>query len=162
MASENLTEVYQTIEKTLHEFIQGYENAAKHNDASHVSAKLAPDCKRRILPSSFFRNLGVPTDFVLDNKSYEAKFGEDLSVQGVTKTEVSHITIDAWSKKAAATSAHTVTYIDGETYLMEIAWYLTFSEDGTQVKEIIEFIDSGDLPKFHAKCASLKEQRKEA
>ncbi|KAF9876251.1 hypothetical protein CkaCkLH20_06194 [Colletotrichum karsti] len=157
-SDSSLTAVYEAIEKTLNEFLLGYEKATAHNDTSYLSTTLTPDCKRRFLPESFLKSQGAPGDFATDNKTYEEMFSKHLPVHATHKTEIKNVTIDAWKKKAAATTVFHCKYSDGEPLLMEFGWFLSFTDDGTKVNEVWEVIDSMEAPKFEEKSKRLLEE----
>ncbi|KAL0941822.1 uncharacterized protein CTRU02_204585 [Colletotrichum truncatum] len=157
---DSLTSTYKAIEKTLHGFIKGYENAKIHNDPSLVNSHLAPDCQRRPLPSSFLKSLGAPPGITISNDMYQQNFATILPFHGIHKSDISNVTIDVWAKKAAATSVYRGKYSDGEAYSLDMAWYLTFNDDGTQVTDIVMFMDAIEQPKFKAKCDKLAEELK--
>ncbi|TDZ33884.1 hypothetical protein C8035_v000596 [Colletotrichum spinosum] len=155
MASTDVTTLQKTIEATLREFLLGYQTAKEHNDPSFISRALAPECIRYIAPVSFLTAMGAPTDFTFDVKSYQAQFAKELPVQGVNKTEINDIIIDAVGRKASASTVFHGKYSSSEKLKLEFAWFLDFNEDGTKVTRILEWLDTTEALKFQAKCNAL-------
>lgn len=148
----------QTIEETLRGFLLGYEDAREKKDASQVNRLLAPDCRRHVSPTTFFTSMGMPPDFSFDNKTYEDKLAAEMQVQSVKRTEISNVVVDAEGRTAAATSVHHGECSDGEAFALEFAWFLNFSDDGTKIVKVREWIDGPEAMRYQTKINGLLEQ----
>ncbi|KAF6833599.1 hypothetical protein CPLU01_05475 [Colletotrichum plurivorum] len=150
----------QTIDETLRGFLLGYEDAREKKDPSQVNRLLTPECGRHISPKSFVKTMGMPSDLAFDPKTYEQKVGAEMQVQQVTRTEISNVVIDAEARTAAAMSVHHGECSDGEKFALEFAWFLNFSDDGTKIVKVREWIDGPEAVKFQGKVQSLMEKLK--
>ncbi|KAK2771567.1 hypothetical protein CKAH01_04142 [Colletotrichum kahawae] len=155
-----LTALYEAIGKTMHEFLEAYEHASKANDPSRINTPLTPDCKRHFMPPSFLQAMGVPSDFSVGNEVYEARWATTLPVYSTKRTEINNVAIDVWKKTAAATTVLDSEFIDGESTKLYFAWFMEFTEDGSQIKEVWEYVDSVVQPGIAAKCEKLFEEQK--
>ncbi|KAK0708443.1 hypothetical protein B0H67DRAFT_648504 [Lasiosphaeris hirsuta] len=156
MATDTL---HQAMSQTLDRFLHSYLHASEHNDASYVSAGLTPDCERHIKPASFLTGLGAPADLTFAPQAYQDIFSGEMSFAQTKSVQISDVTIDTASRKAAATVVYVNEFVDdGERVTMEFAFFLSFTEDGSQITKILEWVDSGDCPKYQVKIHERREK----
>jgi len=147
-----------TMNNTLRVFLDGYIDG--RNDTTKLSAVLTPDCLRTFAPLSFLQSIGAPADTALDNKSYEDFYASELSVAWAKSLdEAPNVVIDVEAKTAAATTVYTNEFSDGETFRLEFAWFVTFSEDGERVRKVLEWVDSGATKRYHERIRELMAAR---
>src|SRR6202012_1375384 len=96
MASSNLR---ANIEATTRQCVDSYEAGASAQDPSLISRSLAPECTRKIVPMSFLKALGAPTDMAFTNELYEQYFAGDIKVSAIIRSEVTNLTIDVEERK---------------------------------------------------------------
>ena len=150
-----MTSLRETIDKTLRVFLAGYIDGA--NDATKLSAVLAPDCQRTFAPLTFLNAIGASADIALDNKSYEQFYAAELSVAwGKSLDDVSNVVIDVEARTAAATTVYTNEFSDGELFRFEFTWFLKFNEDGTAITRVLEWVDSAGTTRYQAKIKELQ------
>ena len=148
----------QTMEKTLREFLEGYQDANAKQDAALVSRLLVPDCVRQFGPSSMLKALGAPPDAAMSNEAYQAAVAKELPVGGVRSSDISGVVIDVEGKAGAARTTYHGEYSDGQKLSMEFAWFLNFTDDGTKVTKIYEFCDSTEAVKHQHNIDRLTEE----
>jgi len=153
MSTQQDQPLTDTAKKTLVKFLNGYIDASKLRDASLLSATLHPSCTRKIAPSSFLTHLGAPADIVFDNKAYEGQYSKEAPVVGTISADITHtvVQIQPGGLTASARTLYVQRFTDGTDFTLDIAWFLKFSPDGTQITEILEFVDSLGSVQYHKK-----------
>ncbi|KAK0654885.1 hypothetical protein B0T16DRAFT_395808 [Cercophora newfieldiana] len=155
-----MSSLRETIDKTLRVFLAGYIDGAQ--DATKLSTVLTPDCLRTFAPLSFLNSIGAPADAALDNKTYEGFYAAELDVAwGKSLDDVGNVVIDLEAKTAAATTVYTMEFKDGELFRFEFAWFLKFNEDGTAITKVLEWVDTAETTKYHARIKELQAKGKE-
>ncbi|KAK0715386.1 hypothetical protein B0H67DRAFT_665524, partial [Lasiosphaeris hirsuta] len=120
---------------------------------------LTPDCVRHIKPASFLTGLGAPADLSFTPQAYQEVFSGEMPFAQTKSVQISDVTIDMTSRKAAATVVYVNEFVDdGERVTLEFAFFLSFTEDGSQITKILEWVDSGDCPKYQAKVHGRREK----
>lgn len=131
MSQSTTTTLYAAIEKTVAAFFQSYEDAVTNVDASHYSKVLGPGG-------------GLPT--TLGNADYEGMMINEARVLASAKTTVVDLCIDTVKRRAGIRSTYKLT-IKGQptSHTLEYGWWLTFSEDGTQITQVHQFVDTAGV-----------------
>lgn len=125
MSAQQDQALSDTASKTLLKFLNGYLDASRHRDATLLSVTLHPDCTRRIAPSTFLAHIRAPDDLVIGNRLYEEGYAKHFPVVN--------------------------RFIDGTELTLDMALFLKLTPDGTQVTEVLEFIDSLAFVRYHEK-----------
>ncbi|KAF3001566.1 hypothetical protein E8E14_000355 [Neopestalotiopsis sp. 37M] len=137
-----------TLQKTIDAFIENNTNGVKTKDASLFSAILADDCVREYRPFSFINRYPQFFKKKISNADYEAQMKLELQSFEDTYQEVTKTTIDAHQRTATIWTTQHITMIDGTKRTVEMIWDLTFTEDGTRVSQILEFVDTFESTKM--------------
>jgi ketosteroid isomerase-like protein len=132
-----MSSIRETLIKTANSYIEGFNT----NTAEGVIACRTPDCKQVICPSSVpppwyspprsneeYQAFVVPGFKMLRNVKISLVEGEDMLVDETSHKVLLHL------KSTGET--------DFGPYANEYMIVLKMTEDGTQIKEIVEFIDS--------------------
>lgn len=138
------------MEQTLRKLVGAYVDVSAANDASIVSAMLDPSCIRYIRPTSILTKLGAPADFSFDVATYEKTLASEMSVFKCKSVEISDVSIDTVTKKAAATSVYVNELVDGRAFRLEFGWHVNFTEDGAKITRIVEWCDGIEFLRFQA------------
>ncbi|KAK4042292.1 hypothetical protein C8A01DRAFT_33641 [Parachaetomium inaequale] len=142
----------QTMETTLRTFLDGYLEASTHEDPSLLSVTLAPTCLRKMLPPSFLKTIGMPTDIALDVKAYENHWKTQLPYAKTVSADVTHLSVDTGNMTGAAR--------DGEEITLDMVWLVSFTEDGAKLTELIEYMDGLEFVKYEPKVRELMAKEK--
>ncbi|KAJ4258271.1 hypothetical protein NW762_008420 [Fusarium torreyae] len=129
------------IEATVASFFAAYEDGKAQNNPSLINRDVTKDCLRYLLPDSFRKSLGLPQDFAMSNEIYEQNYINDLKIGGVHNTVSSDLTIDLDARKAALTTKSDMIFNEGDTLALEFAWFFDFTEDGSKIKKVMEFVN---------------------
>lgn len=146
MSQSTTTTLYAAIEKTVAAFFQGYEDAVTTVDASHYSKVLAPGCVRHLGPKATLEAFGGGLPTTLGNADYEGMMINEARVLASAKTTVVDLCIDTVKRRAGIRSTYELT-IKGKpaSHTLEYGWWLTFSEDGTQITQVHQFVDTAGV-----------------
>ncbi|AEO64453.1 4a813086-347b-41eb-9ab3-be981dbc1c2c [Thermothielavioides terrestris] len=160
MASSAEETLRATMEKTLRKFLDGYVDASTHQDATLVSTTLTAECKRKLAPDSVMVALGAPPGPALSVKEYEHIYSQSLPVARSVSVDVTHLSVDTGSKTGAARTVYVNRYIDGEEIVLDMAWFVSFAEDGEKVSDILQYVDGLEFVKWEARARELLEKQK--
>jgi hypothetical protein len=145
MASET---VYRAIDDTIKAFLQSYGAAIASKDASVLSQTLSPDCVRGIAPLSFLKALNAEALGAESNAQYETRMAGELQLTESARTELREVVVDVVAKKASAHVAHYCKLMGKDEFLLEFVWFFQFTEDGSRITKISEFIDTAECFKY--------------
>ncbi|OKL60624.1 hypothetical protein UA08_04084 [Talaromyces atroroseus] len=148
-----------TLRKTLEEsataFFHSYEDASRANDASIVSRGMTENCTRKFQPPTFCQAMGYPEDVEIPSSVYQGRIAQGMQHWTATKTEILHLTVDVDARQVAAQTAVSGKWSDGEDVKLHFAWFLYFSDDGTQISRVIEYMDSPPTKAYYGKIQAL-------
>jgi hypothetical protein len=154
MASTSFqTNLRERIETTARAFLSAFEEGATLEDASLINRDVTADCMRNILPASIPQALGLPADAAFNTTQFQETFAKDIKVLKFKNNIMANLVIDTEARRAAFTSIAEVHPKSGESYSSEQAWVLYFNEDGSKVKQVVEFCDKDVILKM-AKTAA--------
>lgn len=148
------TALYSKIEATVNSYVSSYSDAVEAKDAAVFSRTLTADCERQLAPGSMFRAMNIPFAPKMDNAAYEDRMAQELVVLESNKIEALDMTIDTVGKKAGVRAASTLTLKGGNAFEIEFCWFLYFTDDGTKIKRILQFVDATGGSAF---LAAMKE-----
>lgn len=133
--------LYTTIAATVQAFFDSYP-IARETDPSALSSTLTPDCLRYLRPFTFLDTVGLPRDFAYNNTAYEATMTAELSVTASNGWTVYETVVDAQRLKASALATYHVSLCGTDPIDLELSFYWDFTEDGKQIKKVVEFLDT--------------------
>ncbi|KAI1105756.1 hypothetical protein F4804DRAFT_303433 [Jackrogersella minutella] len=134
-------ELYAVMEATLMEFLENYLIAVRTKDVSSLSATLTPECTRHLKPANFVTAYPF-IKAVETNADYEARMAPELALMEDTHHKVLNYVVDPVRRTASAYSEHWTKLANQEPTSIEICWYVDFTEDGSKISRIVEFIDT--------------------
>lgn len=137
-----MADMRATLQQTIETFLENNTQGVKTKDASRFSAVLSDDCVRLYRPFSFINRYPQFFKKEITNADYEAQMAVELQTFNDVRQEVTRTTIDAVQRIATLWTTQHVTMIDGTKRTVEVIWDLTFTEDGSRVSQIIEFVDT--------------------
>ncbi|EOO02479.1 hypothetical protein UCRPA7_2019 [Phaeoacremonium minimum UCRPA7] len=154
------TSIRQLLEKKTNDFLLCYEDATNANDPNLISRHLAPDCKRYFGPVGYLTAMGLPPDFGFSVPEYQAAYEQHMPIWAVKSTDILNVVIDEAGRKAAARSICHGEFCDGDKFALDFTWFLEFSEDGTEIKKVLEFVDIPESIRHFKKNQELLEKVK--
>ncbi|CAH0023434.1 unnamed protein product [Clonostachys rhizophaga] len=141
-------------------FLRAYLDASQQNDPTVFSATLTSDCRRYIGPPIFLATMGLPEGFSFTNTEYEDLSRKDMAIWTITSWRARNITVDVANRKSAATSEYVGSLSDGTSFSRNLAWFLDFNEDGSQITRIYQLNDTQEAKDFRLKVEALQAQDK--
>ncbi|KAI1804580.1 hypothetical protein F4811DRAFT_275065 [Daldinia bambusicola] len=142
-----MADLRAVIQKTIDRFLANNDLGVKNRDPSIFSAVLTDDCLRVYRPASFVARYPQFFKAQISNADYEAQMRVELATMRAVSQTVSRTTIDPAQRRATLWTEQAVTTADGAVTRVELIWDLTFSEDGTRVAQILEFVDTYEATK---------------
>ncbi|KAI1157337.1 hypothetical protein F5B18DRAFT_666040 [Nemania serpens] len=130
-----------TIESTAIQFLNSPAQALAANDPSPFLATLTAECVHHLRPISFI-TANPFLKAVKSNEEQKAQMGSALATMEYTRVELKELVIDATNRKASVLAEHCTKIVGVEANILEIAWFLDFTEDGKQISRVTEFIDT--------------------
>ncbi|GJC88641.1 hypothetical protein ColLi_11479 [Colletotrichum liriopes] len=150
----SFADIRKSIKATAEAFLASYEDGSAQNDATIINRNVTPDCTRHLLPSSVPEVLGLPADFSIDNQTFQDVFAKDIQFLKFRNGVISNLVIDTEARRAAFTAVSEVAVVDREeSYPFECSFTLYFTEDGSKIRKVIEFLDKDGTLKM-AKTSS--------
>ncbi|KAM7190977.1 hypothetical protein V8F20_009515 [Naviculisporaceae sp. PSN 640] len=131
-----------TLQKTATAFVENNTQAVKQKDPSLFSAILTEDCIRSYRPMSFVNRYPQFFKRQITNADYEAQMQVELQTMKDVTQNVTRTIIDTKERAAVIWTEQVIRMPDGSTKSVEVIWDLSFTEDGTRVKQILEFVDT--------------------
>ncbi|GAW14105.1 hypothetical protein EKO27_g11442 [Xylaria grammica] len=135
-----------TIQKTIDAFIENNTQAVKQKNTNLLSAILAKDCIRMYRPLSFIQRYPQFFKPQITNADYEAQMQHELQTMQDVRQDVTRTVIDTTERKATLWVETTVFTTDSQNKV-EVIFDLDFTEDGSQVKQVTEFVDTFESTK---------------
>ncbi|KAI0854036.1 hypothetical protein F5Y00DRAFT_65265 [Daldinia vernicosa] len=135
------------LQKTANAFVENNTLAVKKRDTSLFSAILTEDCIRVYRPLSFIQRYPQFFKAQITNADYEAQMQVELQTMKDVSQKITRTVIDATERRATLWSEQTILTANGSTSKVEVIWDLDFSEDGTRVSQITEFVDTYEATK---------------
>ncbi|GAP82528.1 hypothetical protein SAMD00023353_0100750 [Rosellinia necatrix] len=132
-----------TLQRTINTFLENNMLAVKGKDVSLFSVALSEECVRMYRPHSVVRRYPQFFKSELRNADYEAQMKIELLSMRDVSQNITRTVIDTAQRRATLWSEQTVITGDGETKnTIEVVFDLDFTEDGTKISRILEFIDT--------------------
>ncbi|KAI4864618.1 hypothetical protein F4820DRAFT_422895 [Hypoxylon rubiginosum] len=142
-----MAEFREVLQKTAKAFVENNTLAVQKKDPSLFSAILTEDCIRMYRPLSFIRRYPQFFKTHITNADYEAQMKVELQTMRDVSQKVTRTVIDTVERRATLWTEQTVFTANGSESVVEVIWDLNFSEDGTRVSQIMEFVDTYESTK---------------
>ncbi|KAI4870537.1 hypothetical protein F4820DRAFT_402543 [Hypoxylon rubiginosum] len=136
------------MESTLVEFFDSYPRSVRNKDPSLLSATLTEECARSLKPDSFLAKHPY-VKAVETNAEYEAHMAPEISIMEEVRFKILDRVVDPLKRKASSRVEHW-TKLAGrkQPTILEICWFVDFTEDGRRISRIVEFIDTSVASKI--------------
>ncbi|KAI1364389.1 hypothetical protein F5Y08DRAFT_307056 [Xylaria arbuscula] len=142
-----MADIRANIQSTINAFIENNTQAVKQRDTSLLSVILAKDCIRQYRPLSFINRYPQFFKPQLTNADYEAQMQQELHTMKDVEQKVTRTVIDSVERKATLWVETTLWSPESKS-TVEVIFDLNFTEDGTQVSQVTEFVDTYESSKF--------------
>ncbi|KAI1377074.1 hypothetical protein F4677DRAFT_417335 [Hypoxylon crocopeplum] len=123
-------------------FIEAPSKALERRDVSLFSSKLASTCTRHLKPSTFPDAFPEMVRAVETNTEYESRMALQIASLEEMRYNVLDYVIDHVQCKASVRVEQFIKPFGNDDSTMEIVWNLDFTDDGTEITRVIEFIDT--------------------
>lgn len=149
------------MQETITAFVQNNTAAVKKKDVSLLSSVLSDDCVKMYRPLSFVNKYPQFFKAQITNAEYEAQMKMELQTMSDVVQNVTRIVIDAHQRVANVWIEKTVCTDDGSkssvevmfwldiilrhleaNHLYKVIYDLKFTQDGKQISQYIEFVDT--------------------
>ncbi|KAI0199937.1 hypothetical protein F4808DRAFT_430865 [Astrocystis sublimbata] len=138
-----MAELRSIIQKTIDVFVENNTLAVKQKDVTLLSSVLAEHCSRMYRPLSFIQQYPHFFKSRITNAEYEAQMkGELLTMQDVSQ-HVTRTVIDT-TQRAANVWIEKTVHTTASSSTVEVVCDLSFTEDGTQITQVVEFVDTSE------------------
>lgn len=136
------------LQKTADAFVENNTLGVKNKDTSLFSAILTEDCVRMYRPLSFTERYPQFFKTHITNADYEAQMKMELQTMHEVSQKVTRTVIDSTERRATIWTEQTITTPDKSQRKVEVIWDLDFTEDGSKVSRIMEFVDTYESTKM--------------
>lgn len=149
------------MQQTITVFVENNTAAVKKKDVSLLSAALSDNCVKMYRPLSFVNKYPQFFKAQVTNAEYEEQMKMELQTMSDVVQKVARTVIDAHQRVANVWIEKTVHTINGSTSSVEVIFWLhqfltpfeanhlhqviydlEFTEDGKQISQYIEFVDT--------------------
>ncbi|TRX93637.1 hypothetical protein FHL15_005609 [Xylaria flabelliformis] len=138
----SLTEgLRSTIESIATQFLTGPSRAVEAKDPSLCLAVVTAECPHHLRPLAF-ATANPLLKAVKSNEEHKALMESALSTMEETRAEIKELVIDTVKRKASVLAEHCTKIIGVEANILEVTWFLDFTENGKQVSRVTVFIDT--------------------
>jgi hypothetical protein len=142
-----MSELRPILQKTIDAFVNNNTQAVKKKDHALFSEALAEKCIRLYRPLSFVNRYPEFFKKEITNAEYESQMKVELLTMQDVAQDVTRTVIDTEQRRATLLIEKTVFTVDGGKHTVEVVLDLGFTEDGTKVTEIVEFVDTFESTK---------------
>ncbi|KAI0110943.1 hypothetical protein GGR51DRAFT_510584 [Nemania sp. FL0031] len=134
-------DLHTAIERTVVQFLNGPAQAVAAKDPLLFHATLTADCAHYLRPLAF---VAANPSFkaVKSNEEHKALMEPALSTMENTRVEIKELVIDPVKRKASVLAEHCTKIVGVEENVLEVTWFLDFTEDGKRISRVTEFIDT--------------------
>lgn len=137
----------EILQKTATAFMENNTQAVKQRNLTLLSAILTADCIRSYRPLSSVSRYPQFLKSEMTNADYEQQMSAELRTMMDVSQRVTRTVIDTEQRAAVLWAEVTLTMVDGSSKFVEVIWDLSFTEDGTRVHRILEFMDTWESTK---------------
>ncbi|KAI7779383.1 hypothetical protein LA080_000862 [Diaporthe eres] len=130
------------MQETITAFVENNTAAVKKKDVSLLSSVLSDNCVKMYRPLSFVNRYPQFFKAQVTNAEYEAQMKMELHTMVDVAQNVTRTVIDAHQREANVWIEKTVHTVDGSSSSVEVIYDLEFTQDGKEVSQYIEFVDT--------------------
>lgn len=161
-----MEQIRAVMQETITAFVENNTAAVKKKDVSLLSSVLSDDCVRMYRPLSFVNKYPQFFKAQLTNAEFEEQMKMELQTMSDTEQNVTRTVIDAQQRVANVWIEIILQMVDGSSSSVEVilglhpnlrwskanGFYkvifdLEFTQDGKQISQIIEFVDTFESAK---------------
>lgn len=143
-----MTDFRAVLQKTIDAFVANNTQAVKTKNLSLFSEVLAQDCVRMYRPLSFVKRYPQFFKAEITNDDYEAQMKIELQTMKDVSQKTTRTIIDTTERTAVIWSEQTVSTFGGDTNVVEVILDLSFTEDGTRITQIMQYVDTYESTKL--------------
>ncbi|KAI1332651.1 hypothetical protein F5Y16DRAFT_121992 [Xylariaceae sp. FL0255] len=136
-----MADLRSVMQATIDRFVENNTQAVKQKEEKLLSAALASNCIRMYRPLSFSQRYPQFFKPQISNAEYEAQMRHELQTMQDVSQSVTRTVIDTVGLKASIGIEKTVFTTDAKT-IVEVILDLDFTEDGKQITQVMEFVDT--------------------
>ncbi|KAI1457869.1 hypothetical protein F4805DRAFT_457313 [Annulohypoxylon moriforme] len=140
--SSSQDDLHSIMESTLLTFLE-HQALNRNTDPSLPVSLTTPECLWRIKPDSFITKHPF-VDSVKTTAEQKEHMAREIQAMEESRNKILDTTIDTVARKGSAHVEHWVKYAGSEPAVMEICWFVHFTQDGRKVQEVIKFIDTAE------------------
>ncbi|KAK4183823.1 hypothetical protein QBC35DRAFT_83646 [Podospora australis] len=156
-----------TIETTVRNLIASYKAATRQQNVSLLSTGVAEDAIHIVGPRAYLPGpvLNPGPEYRLTKQQYEGYWSVGLPFVRNKNTEIKRLVVDAETKTASAHLVFSDEFVTADGKIvedggikgmeLELVIFLKMSEDGTEVKEMLEFCDAVGDPVHQGRVKEL-------
>ncbi|KAL1870731.1 hypothetical protein Daus18300_005051 [Diaporthe australafricana] len=137
-----MDELRAVMQETITTFVENNTAAVKQKDVSLLSSVLTDNCLKLYRPLSFVNKYPQFFKAPITNAEYEAQTQMKLQTYADVVQNVSRTVIDAHQRVANVWIEKIVHMVDGSTSSVEVIYDLEFTQDGKQISQYTEFVDT--------------------
>ncbi|KAI1747158.1 hypothetical protein F4782DRAFT_535683 [Xylaria castorea] len=130
-----------TIESTVTLFLTSPTRALAAKDPSLFLETVTAACAHHLRPLAFV-TANPSLKAVKSNEEHKALMVSALPTMEDTQVEIKELVIDTVKRKASVLAEHRTKIVGVEANVLEVAWFLDFTEDGKRISRVTEFIDT--------------------
>ncbi|KAI1214491.1 uncharacterized protein F4807DRAFT_130018 [Annulohypoxylon truncatum] len=130
------------MESTLLTFL-GHQAINRDVDPEVPVSLTTPECLWYIKPDSFIAKYPF-VDSVKTSAEQKEHMGQESKIIEESRNKILACTIDAVKRKGSAHVEHWTKFVGGEPSIMEICWFVDFTDDGKKISKVVKFIDTAE------------------
>ncbi|KAI1125304.1 hypothetical protein F5Y10DRAFT_11438 [Nemania abortiva] len=138
-----MADIRPVIQKTIDTFVENNTLAVKKKDTTLLSSVLADGCIRMYRPLSFIRQYPQFFKPQITNAEYEAQMKSELLTIQDAAQNVTRTVIDT-TQRAATLWVEKTVYTAASSSTVEVVYDLSFTEDGSKISQVVEFVDTSE------------------
>ncbi|KAI0884962.1 uncharacterized protein GGS22DRAFT_200062 [Annulohypoxylon maeteangense] len=130
------------MESTLLTFL-GHQALNRNVDPSVPASMTTSECLWYIKPDSFMTKYPF-VDGVKTSAEQKEHMGQEIKIMEESRNKILDSTIDAVARKGSAHVEHWTKFDGSKPSIMEICWFVNFTDDGKKISKVVKFIDTAE------------------
>ncbi|KAI0409842.1 hypothetical protein F4802DRAFT_542272 [Xylaria palmicola] len=131
------------IQETIDAFVENNTLAVKLKDTTLLSSVLSEHCIRMYRPFSFIQQYPQFFKPRITNADYEAQIKAELLTMRDVSQNVTRTVIDTTQRAATLWIENTI-HTAASSSTVEVVYDLSFTEDGSRITQVVEFVDTSE------------------